>query len=450
MSLAAIVLCAGNGTRMKSNLPKVLHEIGSFPLIHHVMTTTCKLDVSKTIVVVGHQAEEVSKAAISFDENVVIVEQKEQLGTGHAVREAMPELLEHTGNVIILYGDVPFISSSTIKKMIEKKNIGSDIVIAGFKAQHPGEYGRIVLENEKIIKIIEAKDATKDELANNLCNSGIILSNSRNLHDLTKLLKNENAKEEFYLTDIIEIANNQGQTCSLVLCPEMETLGVNTRLELSKAETLFQKATRENCMNNGVTLASPENTIFSLDTHIGRDTWVGHNVVFGPGVTIESEATIKSFCHLEKCHVGSRAKIGPFARLRPGTEIGNSSKIGNFVEIKNSSVGEDSKINHLSYIGDTNIGNTVNIGAGTITCNYDGVNKHKTVIENGTFIGSNSSLIAPLNIGSDVIIGAGSVITENVPKNSLGIARARQKNKIGLGQKIMRKLRDLRYSSTGK
>ena len=447
MSLAAIVLCAGNGTRMKSNLPKVLHEIGGFPLIHHAMATAHELHVDKTIIVVGHEAEKVSCAAISFDEEAIIVEQKEQLGTGHAVQQAMPLLSQYEGNVIILYGDVPFINSDTIHKMIEKRKGGSDIVIIGFKTEIPGSYGRIIAQNGKIKKIVEAKDATDSELQINLCNSGIILADGNNLLNLIEKLKNNNVKKEYYLTDVVGLANSQNQLCSLVLCPESETLGVNTRFDLAEAENLFQEAAREKCLKNGVTLASPKNTIFSLDTTIGRDSWIGQNVVFGPGVTIESEATIKAFCHLEKCHIGSGAKIGPFARLRPGTEVGNSAHIGNFVEIKNSNIGKVSKISHLSYIGDTTIGNSVNIGAGTITCNYDGVHKHKTTIEDRAFIGSNTSIVAPVKIGSNSIVAAGSVITSNVPTDALGIARSKQENKKGLGKKIMEQLRKIQFSA---
>ena len=447
MSLAAIVLCAGSGTRMKSNLPKVLHEIGGFPLIHHAMTTANALNAVKTIIVVGHEAKKVSSSAISFDEEAIIVEQKEQLGTGHAVQQAMPSLSEYEGNVIILYGDVPFINADTVNKMIEKRQSGSDIVILGFKAEVPGSYGRIISQNGKIKKIIEAKDATDSEIQINLCNSGIILIDGKNLLNLIEKLENNNASKEFYLTDVVGLANSQNQLCSLVLCPESETLGVNTRIDLARAENLFQEAARTKCLDNGVTLASPKNTIFSLDTTIGRDSWIGQNVVFGPGVTIESEAIIKAFCHLEECHIGSGAKIGPFARLRPGTEVGNSAQIGNFVEVKNSNIGEVSKINHLSYIGDTTIGNSVNVGAGTITCNYDGVNKHKTIIEDGAFIGSNASIVAPVKIGSNAIIAAGSVITSNIPTNALGIARSKQENKPGLGKKIMEQLGKIQFST---
>ena len=447
MSLVAIILCAGSGTRMKSNLPKVLHEIGGFPLIHHAMTTAQELNVTKTIIVVGHEAKRVSSSAISFNEEAIIVEQKEQLGTGHAVQQAMPSLSQYEGDVVVLYGDVPFITSDTIDKMIEVRKGGSDIVILGFNTEVPGSYGRMVSQNGKIEKIIEAKDATDSELQINLCNSGIILADGGNLLNLVNKLENNNANKEFYLTDIVSLANSQNQSCSLVICPESETMGVNTRFDLARAENLFQEAAREKCLDNGVTLASPENTIFSLDTTIGRDSWIGQNVVFGPGVTVESEAIIKAFCHLEDCHIGSGAKIGPFARLRPGTEVGNSAHIGNFVEVKNSSIGEVSKINHLSYIGDANIGGHVNVGAGPITCNYDGVNKHETTIEDGAFVGSNTSIIAPVKIGSNSIIAAGSVITSNVPIDALGIARSKQENKIGLGKKIMEQLRKMQFNT---
>lgn len=441
MSLVAIVLCAGNGTRMNSNLPKVLHKLAGFPLIHHVMNTVQELGVSKTVIVAGKDIDKVSKVAFDFSNDVIIEKQDKQLGTGHAVQKALPALKDFDGDVIILYGDVPFITPVTINKMLTTKKQGSDIVVLGFEASQPGAYGRVVTNSDKIEKIVEAKDASDKELQIKSCNSGVILTNCKNLTQLVKLLKNNNASKEYYLTDIVAIANSQNQKCSLLLCSEAETMGINTRHELAYAENLFQNRSREKFLDIGVTLASPETTIFSMDTVIGRDTFIGQNVVFEPGVTIETGAIIKPFCHLESCHIGSCAEIGPFAHIRPGTEIGNSARIGNFVETKNAKIGEFSKINHLSYVGDAKTGQKVNIGAGTITCNYDGLNKHITIIEDGAFIGSNSSLVAPLKIEQNSIIAAGSVITKDVPKNSLGIARSDQKNLLGRAKEIMKKLK---------
>ena len=426
MSLAAIILCAGNGARMNSDLPKVLHKLAGFPLIHHVMNTVQELGVCKTVIVAGKGIDKVSQAAFDFNDDIIIEKQDKQLGTGHAVQKALPALKDFDDDVIILYGDVPFITPATIKKMLKIKKEGSDLVVLGFESSQPGAYGRIVAINGKIEKIVEAKDASDAELQINSCNSGVILTNSKNLMQLVKFLKNNNASKEYYLTDIVTIANSQNQKCSLLLCSETETLGINTRHELAYAENLFQNRTREKFLDIGVTLASPETTIFSMDTVIGRDTFVGQNVIFEPGVTIETGAIIKPFCHLESCHIGSCAEIGPFAHIRPGTEIGNSARIGNFVETKNAKVGEFSKINHLSYVGDTITGQKVNIGAGTITCNYDGIKKSKTKIKDNVFIGSNSSLVAPITIEKQSVVGAGSVITKNVRKKSLVLTRSKQ------------------------
>ena len=447
MSLAAIILCAGNGTRMKSNLPKVLHKLAGFPLIYHVMNTVQDLGVTKTVIVAGKDIDKVSDAAFDFNKDVIIKKQEKQLGTGHAVKKALQALKDFDDDVIILYGDVPFITPATVNKMLTIRKEGSDLVVLGFEASQPGAYGRIIATSDKIEKIVEAKDASDAELQIKSCNSGVILTNSKNLTQLVKLLKNNNASKEYYLTDIVAIANSHNQKCSLLLCSETETLGINTRHELAYAENLFQNRTREKFLDIGVTLASPETTIFSLDTVIGRDTFIGQNVVFEPGVTIETGAIIKPFCHLESCHIGSCAEIGPFARIRPGTEIGNSARIGNFVETKNAKVGEFSKINHLSYVGDTVTGQKVNIGAGTITCNYDGLNKHVTIVEDGAFIGSNSSLIAPIKIEQNSIIAAGSVITKDVPKNSLSISRSNQKNLLGRAKEIMKKLKKIKATT---
>jgi len=441
MSLAAVILCAGNGTRMNSNTPKVLHKVAGFPLIQHVMSTVKELELDKTIIVAGKEIDKVSKVALDFDKEAIIIKQEKQLGTGHAVKTALPALKNFDDDVIILYGDVPFITSNSIKKMLDIKNQGANIVVLGFEAENASSYGRIILRNNKIEKIVEAKDASESELKINLCNSGVILSNYQNLKQLVSLLENKNANKEYYLTDVVTLANSQNQTCSLFLCPETETIGINTRHEQAFAEQLFQKKARQKFLDIGVTLTSPETTVFSLDTVIGKDTVIGQNVVFEPGVTVESEATIKPFCHLEECHIGSNAEIGPFARIRPGTEVGDSSRVGNFVEIKNAKIGEYNKINHLSYIGDTTIGNKVNIGAGTITCNFDGFNKHKTIVEDGAFIGSNTALVAPVIIRQNAIVAAGSTITSDVPENSLGIARSTQKNLVGKAKDIIKNLR---------
>lgn len=440
---ALVILAAGQGSRMNSDLPKVLHPIGGAPLVVHAMDAGAALSPERTVVVVGHGADQVQAAVRAHDETAICVQQTEQLGTGHAVLQAAPALDGFEGDVIVLYGDTPFISEDTLARMLAARE-SHDIVVLGFDAADPGRYGRLVMEGDRLVRIVEAKDASPDELDLTLCNSGLMAADAATLMRLLAEVGNDNASGEYYLTDVPAIAAAKGLTATAVTCDEAETLGINTRAELAGAEALFQARKRAEVLASGVTMTAPDTVFFAHDTWIGRDVLIEPNVVFGPGVTVENDATIRAFSHLEGCHLGARSVVGPYARLRPGAELGNDAKIGNFVEIKAAEIGEGAKVNHLSYIGDASIGGGSNIGAGTITCNYDGVFKHRTEVGRNVFVGSNTMLVAPVSLGDGAMTGSGSVITSDVPAGDLGLARAKQVNKAGLGARLMSRLRALK------
>ncbi|MBF9049298.1 bifunctional UDP-N-acetylglucosamine diphosphorylase/glucosamine-1-phosphate N-acetyltransferase GlmU [Roseobacter sp. HKCCD9010] len=448
MPIALVILAAGQGTRMNSDRPKVLHQIGGAPLIAHAMHSGAALEPERVIVVTGHGAAAVEKAVGDFDPEAICIRQDEQLGTGHAVLQAAPALDGFAGDVIVLYGDTPFISTDTLSRMVDAR-ANHDIVVLGFEADDPGRYGRLVMEGDRLTRIVEAKDATPDELANPLCNSGLLAADAATLMRLLAKVETKNAAGEYYLTDVPALAAAEGLSATAITCPEAETLGINTRAELAGAEALFQTAKRAEMLDAGVTLTAPSTVHFAYDTHIGRDAVVEQNVVFAPGVTVESGATIRAFSHLEGAHVGADAIVGPYARLRPGAELGNDARIGNFVEVKAAQIGEGAKVNHLSYIGDATIGTASNIGAGTITCNYDGVMKHQTQIGARAFIGSNTMLVAPVKVGADAMTASGSVITEDVPDEALAVARGKQINKPGLAAKLMARLRAIKAKQKG-
>jgi bifunctional UDP-N-acetylglucosamine pyrophosphorylase/glucosamine-1-phosphate N-acetyltransferase len=440
MPVSLIVLAAGMGTRMNSELPKVLHCVAASPMLHHALNAGRSLEPSHIVVVTGHGAAAVAKSALAFDEAAQTVVQDPQLGTAHAVAQAAPLLANATGDAIVLYGDTPFIRPETLQSMIEARAQHA-VVILGFEARDPGRYGRLVVKGDELQRIVEFKDATEAERKITLCNSGVICADVKTLFELVALIGNDNASGEYYLTDIVGLARAHGLSAGVVICDEAETLGVNTRAQLAEAEAAFQSRARAEALENGVTLTAPDTVFFGMDTYVGRDTIIGPNVFFGPGVTIESEAEIKAFCHLEGCHISRGASVGPFARLRPGAELAEDVHVGNFVEIKNSILDEGVKVGHLTYLGDAHIGEFTNIGAGTVTCNYDGVMKHKTTIGKRAFIGSDTMLVAPVTVGDDAMTGSGSVITENVPAGAIAIARARQANKPGLAIKFFEKLR---------
>ena len=443
MNIALIILAAGKGTRMQSELPKVLHKVAGAPMLIHAMRAGRALEPKRTIIVAGHGFEAVSAAARTEDPEVEVILQEEQLGTGHAVDQARTALGDFDGTIIVLYGDCPLIQPRTLEELTATLSTAA-VSVLGFEAENPARYGRLITDGDRLKRIVEFKDATPAERAVRLCNSGVMAASAELLFDLLSEIDANNASGELYLTDVIGKAVGRGLSCTAIRCAERETLGVNSRVELMQAEKEFQTLRRAEALEDGISMPAPETVHFSYDTVIGRDAIIEQNVVFGPGVTVESGAQIRAFSHLEGAHVARGCVVGPYARLRPGAELADDVKIGNFVEIKASTLDEGAKVNHLSYIGDAHIGARANIGAGTITCNYDGVMKHHTSIGEAAFIGSNTMLIAPITVGQDAMTASGSVITRDVPAGDLAIARSKQDNKAGFSVKLMNKLRALK------
>ena len=440
MNTALIILAAGKGTRMNSDLPKVLHPIAGEPMLLHALAAGETLAPEARVVVAGHGAELVRNATFAHDPQIKVVEQTEQLGTAHAVAQARPALSGFDGMALVLYGDTPFIQAETLEKMREAL-MQNDVVVLGFEAADPARYGRLVMDGQQLDRIVEYKDASEKERMITLCNSGVVACKADLLFDLIDAVDNNNASEEYYLTDIVGLARARGLSATAVTCDEWETVGINSRAELARAEADFQTRARAALLEDGVTLTAPETVFLARDTVIGRDTLIEPHVVFGPEVTIESGAIIRAFSHLEGCHVSRGAIIGPYARLRPGAELSENVRIGNFVEIKNAQIAEGAKVNHLSYIGDATIGAAANIGAGTVTCNYDGVMKHHTHVGAGAFIGSSTMLVAPVSIGDGAMTGSGSVITSDVEADALALARAPQVEKPGMARKLFEMLK---------
>lgn len=427
----AIVLAAGDSTRMKSSMSKVLHPVGGRPMIAHVMASIAASGVSDVALVLGRDAEKVEAAAKIGELTVESVLQTERLGTGHAVLMARDAIARGYDEILVAYGDVPLITAAPLKAAREALAGGADVAVIGFHTKNPTGYGRLLVENDELVAIREEKDATEAERAVTWCNSGLMAINGQKALDLLSRIGNSNAKGEYYLTDLVEIARSLGGKAVAVDAPESELTGCNNRAELAVIERLWQERRRHELMVSGVTMIAPETVFLSHDTVIGQDALIEPNVVFGPGVTVEGGAVIHAFSHLEGAHVSAAATVGPFARLRPGANLAEGSKVGNFCEVKKADIGKGAKVNHLTYIGDAVVGAETNIGAGTITCNYDGVNKHETRIGAGAFIGSNSSLVAPVSIGDGALIASGSVITEDVPADALAFGRARQEMKPG-------------------
>jgi len=447
MPLSLVILAAGLGSRMNSDLPKVLHPLAGAPLLAHALRAGAVLAPDRVVVVTGHGAAAVARAAQDSEPDALIAHQAEQLGTAHAVAQARAALEGFSGDVVVLYGDTPFVSPETLEALIAARSRYA-VVVLGFEAADPGRYGRLVMRDGALERIVEYKDANAQERAITLCNSGVICADAALLSELVDAVDNDNASGEYYLTDIIALARARGLTAGVVTCPEAETLGINTRTELAAAEALFQARARAEALDNGVTLLAPETVFFALDTVIGRDAVIGPNVVFGPGVTIESGAEIRAFCHLEGCHVSRDAIVGPFARLRPGAELAEGVRVGNFVEIKNAILDEGAKVNHLTYIGDAHVGEGANVGAGSVTVNYDGVMKHHTKIGARAFIGSGSMLVAPVQVGAGAMTASGSVITSDVPDGALALGRARQENKPGLALRLRERLLALKATKS--
>jgi bifunctional UDP-N-acetylglucosamine pyrophosphorylase/glucosamine-1-phosphate N-acetyltransferase len=434
----AIILAAGKGTRMKSALPKVLHKIAGAPLVAHVARTAAAAGIDVASVVVAPDMDAVGLAAKDAHPNTTTFVQREQHGTADAVKAAETAYAKHAGHVIVLYGDTPLLRPETLSKVRKALDTGADVVAIGFEAADPTGYGRLLMDKDgALVGIREHKDASVAEKAITLCNSGILAFRSGGaLKKLLAAIDNKNAKSEYYLTDAVALAHADGLQARMVQSDEEEVRGVNSRSELAAAEAIIQRRLREKAMENGASLVAPETVFLSADTVIGKDVIIEPNVVIGPGVVIEDGATIKSFCHLERAHVGPYATVGPFARLRPGAKLAKNAHVGNFVEIKQSDIGEGAKVNHLTYIGDSSVGAAANIGAGTITCNYDGFEKHRTEIGAGAFIGSNSSLIAPVKIGEGAYVGSGSVISKNVEPDALALTRAPQEEREGWAAKV--------------
>ena len=431
LKTSAIVLAAGLGTRMNSELPKVMHKIAGRSMLLYLLDTLAALDLEKVVLVLGPNMGQVSDLIAESGFKVDIVYQNERLGTGHAVKQAENILSGYKGNIAILYGDSPLISIDTIKEMIGARNrtINPALVVLGFSPNDVSGYGRLVLDKSNSVeKIVEEKEATQDELAIKLCNSGIIIADGEILFDLIGDLTCENIKKEFYLTDVVGIARARGRDCLVVEGTEVELMGINSRAELAVAETITQNYLRQVAMEKGATLIDPNSVYFCYDTILGKDVIIGPNVFFGPKVKVGDGVEIKAFCHLEGTRINKNCTVGPFARLRSGSNISEDVHIGNFVEIKNASLGSGVKVNHLSYLGDAKIGDKTNIGAGTITCNYDGFKKSVTDIGSESFIGSNTALVAPVKVGNNATIGAGSVITKDVEDNALSLTRSEQKN----------------------
>ena len=429
--LAVIVLGAGMGTRMKSAVPKVLHRAAGRSLLGHVLHAAKALGPQRIVVVHGPGNENVKSESVKAIPDVLLVEQEKRLGTGHAVMMAEAALNSFDGDVMVLYADAPLIRTASLEKLLTKIDTSHPMAVLGFNTEDPSGYGRLIMAGSTVTAIREHKDASDAERQISLCNSGIIAIKSDLLWPMLHKLNPANAQGELYLTDVVDLMRQAGHDCALETCPEEETAGVNDRVQLAGIEAVFQNRLRRAAMLEGATLVAPDTVYFSADTKIGRDVTIEPHVIFGPGVTVGDNVEILGHCHIEGASIGSGARIGPFARLRPGADIGEKAHVGNFVEIKKAVLGKAAKVNHLTYIGDAEIGAGSNIGAGTITCNYDGFDKHLTKIGENVFVGSNTSLVAPVCIGDGANIAAGSVITKDIAADSLAMTRAALTEKAG-------------------
>ncbi len=428
----AVILAAGEGTRLKSRIPKVLHKVAGRTLLAHVLTAVRDADIENVAVVIGPDREDVAAEVRRVFPAASIHIQTERLGTAHAVLAAREALADDHDDVLVLFADTPLIESATLRHLRTALGGGNAVVALGFEARDPTGYGRLVRDLDgSLLAIREHKDASTDERRLTLCNAGLMALSGRQAMPILEAIGNDNAQKEFYLPDAVAVARNSNLPAGTILASEEEVMGINDRVQLAEAEAVMQKRLREQAMRNGATLVAPETVFLSADTQIGRDVLIEPHVVFGPGVVVEEGAVIHSFSHLEGARVGKGASVGPFARLRPGAKLEEGAKVGNFVEIKAAEIGRGAKINHLSYIGDASVGAASNVGAGTITCNYDGYGKHRTEIGANAFIGTNSSLVAPVKIGAGAYIGSGSVITNDVAPDALALGRGRQVEKAG-------------------
>jgi bifunctional UDP-N-acetylglucosamine pyrophosphorylase/glucosamine-1-phosphate N-acetyltransferase len=432
----ALVLAAGEGTRMRSSRPKVLHEIAGRSMLAHVLSCVEAAGADACAVVIGPGRDDVAAEARRVLPAVETFVQAERLGTAHAVLAAREAIARGYDDLIIVFADTPLVRAQTLASLRAGLADGVGVNVLGFEAADPSGYGRLIREGNDLVAIREQKDASETERQIRLCNAGLMAIDGRRALELLSGIGNANAQQEYYLTDAVAAARGQGLRAGIVLAAEQEVLGVNDRVQLATAEALLQQRLREAAMRAGATLIAPETVFFSSDTKLGRDVVVEPHVFFGPGVSVADGARIRGFSHLEGATVGAEASIGPFGRLRPGAAIGDKAKIGNFVEIKSAEIGHGAAVSHLTYLGDAKVGAGANIGAGTITCNYDGFDKAVTEIGAGAFVGSNSSLVAPVSIGAGAYVGSGSVITENVAPGALAVARGRQVEKPGWAERF--------------
>jgi len=435
--LAVVVLAAGAGTRMKSAVPKVLHPVAGKPMLAHVLASVARLKPAKVVGVIAPGAETVAKAFAPHPTAV----QKKALGTGDAVKAALAALRGHSGPVLVVYGDSPLITTASLQRLLEScRKTGASVGVLGFIARDPSPYGRLIVKDGALEKIVESKDANPEEKAIDFVNSGVMCLDGARIGELLGAIGDDNVKSEFYLTDAVGIARARGLHVIAVEGREAEFQGVNSRAELAAAERALQQRLRSAAMAAGVTMVDPDTVWLSADTRFGNDVTIEPNVRFGPGVTVASDVHIKAFCDIEGARIGKGAIIGPFARLRPGSEIADDVHIGNFVELKATTIRRGAKANHFAYLGDSEIGAASNIGAGTIFVNYDGYGKHRTLVGDDVFIGSNSSLVAPVRVGKGANVTAGSVITQDVPAGALAFGRARQETKKGRAGPLRAKL----------
>lgn len=448
--LLSIILAAGEGTRMRSAVPKVLHQVGGLSIVGHVVNAAITAGSSRVAVVTGPGHDAVREAINVFAPAVQFFEQTERKGTGHAAAMARPAFADFGGYIAVIYGDHPLLRPENFRGVLDRLDAGWDAAILGFEPPDTLTYGRLITDGERLLAIREHKDATPEEREIGLCNACILTFRAEVFRSLIDKLDANNAAGEYYLTDLVELANAAGYNVSYAVAPEVDVMGVNDRAQLARAEAQFQELRRDDFMRAGVTLKDPASVYFSYDTEIGRDVTIFPNVVFGPGVKIADGVEIRAFCDIEDVKIGEGSSIGPFARIRGAAELGKDVHLGNFVEVKKSVLHDGVKAGHLSYLGDAEIGAKTNIGAGTITCNYDGVNKSKTTIGANAFIGSNSSLVAPVTIGGGAYIASGSVVTHNVEPDALAIGRARQENKAGYAPKLKARAEAIKRAKAGK
>lgn len=446
----AVILAAGESTRMKSSISKVLHPVAGLPLASHVARSTVEAGIDAIALVVGRDADAVEKAVAGCGRDVEIFTQTERRGTAHAVLAARAAIARGYDDILVVFGDTPLVRPGTLMAARAALAEGADIAVVGFRTETPTGYGRLIEKDGALVAIREEKEATEAERAITFCNGGLMAVAGTKALSLLDEIGNANAKGEFYLTDVVEIARKAGGRAVTVEAAEEELIGVNTRAELAGVEAIWQRRRRDRLMLDGVSMIAPETVFLSHDTEIAVDVTIEPNVFFGPGVTVGKGASIHAFCHIEGATIGANAEIGPFARLRPGADLGAKAKVGNFCEVKKAMIGEGAKVNHLSYVGDAVVGARSNLGAGTITCNYDGINKHLTEIGSDTFVGSNTALVAPVAIGDRAYIASGSVITDTVPDEALAFGRARQVNKEGRAAAIRERNQAFRESSRQK